>query len=191
MCYRFQYALNCTIHVTNDEPLFLAQDIGAILGITNVSASVSRYPVEDKKYEMIDTPNGNQRALFLNPRGLLRLVFSSKKENARVLREWAYEKMDQARKDNVGNWIMPTCKEFGPTFARLVMTKAKDNHLSLELAQRLLDKVEAGASFKKDYINTSNTLTAVCDLIHDVPEDENKTISIKTLETSLMRSLFE
>ena len=50
---------------THEEPLFRASDIGEILQMTNIRASIVDFDNTEKDVKVIDTPGGAQSVTFL------------------------------------------------------------------------------------------------------------------------------
>lgn len=77
------------IQGTYDEPLFQANQIGKLLGLTNIRKTIAKFD-EDEKITMTDfTQGGIQRITFLTVVGLYRLLSMSRKPVAHMFRKWA------------------------------------------------------------------------------------------------------
>lgn len=78
-----------TIHVTiqgsHEEPLFRASDIGTVLGLTNIRATIKDFDEFEKVVNTIDTLGGPQEVTFLTEAGLYEMLFKSRKPIAKQL----------------------------------------------------------------------------------------------------------
>lgn len=74
----------------DDAPWFIAQDIGEILGLTNVRATLASFPDNEKGVNTIYTPGGDQEMLTVNEPGLYRLIFQSRKPEAERFKTWIF-----------------------------------------------------------------------------------------------------
>jgi prophage antirepressor-like protein len=54
---------------THDEPLFRASDVGEILQMTNIRASIADFDDTEKAVNTIDTLGGAQSVTFLTEKG--------------------------------------------------------------------------------------------------------------------------
>lgn len=74
---------------TVDNPLFVAADIGNILGLVRISSSISKFEEYEKVSVFTYDVNGKQRELIaLTEAGLYSLVFKSKKPIAKEFKRW-------------------------------------------------------------------------------------------------------
>lgn len=96
------------IYGTIDNPLFVANDIGAILGIKNVRDIVSKFEGYEK--EAVGIPDGlgaTRLTTVLTESGLYTLVLKSKKAEAREFKRWLLlEVLPSLRK--TGTYTAPT-----------------------------------------------------------------------------------
>lgn len=87
--------------IRDDEPWFLASDICAILELGNVSMALKGNPKtgnlgldEDERGIMIhDTSGGPQEVSIVNEPGLYRLIFKSRKTEARAFQRWVFKEV--------------------------------------------------------------------------------------------------
>jgi prophage antirepressor-like protein len=82
---------------TEEDPLFQANQIGALLGLKNMSTSTLNLNSKEKVLRLTSTPGGPQNVTFLTELGLYRLVGQSKKEIARKFQEWIYNVIKELR----------------------------------------------------------------------------------------------
>jgi prophage antirepressor-like protein len=90
-----------TIHVTiqgsHEEPLFRASDIGTVLGLTNIHATIKDFDQNEKVVNTIDTLGGPQEVMFLTEAGLYEMLFKSRKPIAKQFKKWVCEVIKEIR----------------------------------------------------------------------------------------------
>lgn len=69
-------------------PWFVAKDICVILSLSNVSDALSRLDEDEKGIASVDTLGGQQNMSVISESGMLALVLSSRKPEAKVFRKW-------------------------------------------------------------------------------------------------------
>ena len=79
---------NVEIHGTFDEPLFKANDIGDILGISQIRKTIQNLDEQCKVFEAGNTVTGLQEQWFLTEDGLYEVLFISKKPIAKQFKKW-------------------------------------------------------------------------------------------------------
>lgn len=72
----------------DDEPWFVAADVCRSLAIKNVSQAVEEFDADEKGISTTDTLGGEQRVVVLSEPGLYRLIFISRKPDARRFQRW-------------------------------------------------------------------------------------------------------
>ena len=80
------------VYGTFDEPLFLAKEIGELLGFTNIRVTLSRM---SSKFRVTDcyTKFGARQVTFLKEPGLYALIMRSNKPEAVAFQEWICEEV--------------------------------------------------------------------------------------------------
>ena len=80
-----------TILKLDDIFLFRATDVAAIFEIKNIYTSVQNFDDDERVLHQVENPNGcgKQPVLFLTSDGIYRLLFNSKKPQAKQFRKWA------------------------------------------------------------------------------------------------------
>jgi len=87
---------------TADKPEWVAQDVCNILAIDNVSQALSSLDDEEKGITTTYTIGGSQRLLTVYEAGLYRLVFKSRKAEAKRFQKWVFgEVLPSIRKHGV------------------------------------------------------------------------------------------
>jgi prophage antirepressor-like protein len=73
---------------TEDDPLFQANQIGTILGISHIRSTIANFDDDEKTVHTIHTLGGNQETTFLTEFGLYKLLGMSRKPIARHFQKW-------------------------------------------------------------------------------------------------------
>jgi prophage antirepressor-like protein len=92
---------NIVIKGTYDEPLFRASDIGEILEMTNIRATVQNFDSSEKVVNSIDTLGGYQNMIFLTEKGLYKVLFKSRKPIAEKFQNWVCEVIKEIRLNGI------------------------------------------------------------------------------------------
>ncbi|PNH02084.1 hypothetical protein TSOC_011967 [Tetrabaena socialis] len=85
------------IRGTEEDPLFQANQIGRLLGITNIRESLKDFDEDEKGVSSTDTLGGQQQTLFLTELGLYRLLGQSRKPVARPFQKWVAKVIKEIR----------------------------------------------------------------------------------------------
>lgn len=81
------------VHI-DDEPWFVANDAGKILGIQNVRKSVAEFPEDEKDaVTTSDAMGRDQKTTVLSEPGLYRLIFQSRKAEAERFKKWVFSEV--------------------------------------------------------------------------------------------------
>lgn len=91
--------INETIHnikVFNSKikPLFLAKDIGILMGISQINYTIRNFEPEEKIYGYINQNNKIKKVVFLTRHGIYRCFFISKSPLARLFRKFICKLVD-------------------------------------------------------------------------------------------------
>lgn len=82
------------------EPMFVAKDVCAALGLGNSRQALARLDDDEKGVISTDTPGGEQQMQAVNEPGLYVLVLSSRKPEARAFKRWVtHEVLPALRRD--------------------------------------------------------------------------------------------
>lgn len=93
--------------IIDGEPWFVAADVCRILELDDVSKAVSRLDDDEKGTNLIPTRGGEQSMLIVNEPGLYRLIFSSRKPEAKKFQRWVtHEVLPSIRK--TGTYNLPS-----------------------------------------------------------------------------------
>jgi hypothetical protein len=74
-------------------PWFVASDVCSALGLENTSHAVDRLDSDEKGITNSDTLGGTQKVIIINEPGLYRLLFKSRKAEAKAFQRWVYHEV--------------------------------------------------------------------------------------------------
>lgn len=74
--------------LVSGAPWFSSADIGKILQLSNIRASVALLDDDEKGVNTIDTPGGKQEISIVSESGLYALIFKSRRPEAKKFRRW-------------------------------------------------------------------------------------------------------
>lgn len=74
--------------LVSDAPWFSSVDVGKILQLSNIRASVALLDDDEKGVNTIDTPGGKQEISIVSESGLYALIFKSRRPEAKKFRRW-------------------------------------------------------------------------------------------------------
>jgi len=81
-----EYKIN--IQRTLEYPIFQANQIGKLLGISNIRENLRDFSSNEKVVSLTDTPGGKQEMVFLTEFGLYRVLGRSRKPIAHKFQKW-------------------------------------------------------------------------------------------------------
>ena len=87
-----------TVYGTNENPLFMANEIGTLLGLVNIRENLRHIPPDWKDVSKVDTLGGQQNVTFINEQALYKLVFRSNKPFADQFTNKVCEILKELRK---------------------------------------------------------------------------------------------
>ena len=79
------------IDMQDGRPAWIAKDVCAALDLSNVSEALSGLDDDEKDVHVTPTRGGPQSLLFVTKAGLIKLVYKSRKPQARVWQRWLKE----------------------------------------------------------------------------------------------------
>ena len=85
------------IRGTKENPLFQANQVGELLDMRNIRATICKFDEKYKVIQKIQTNSGSQDVTFLTELGLYRLLGISKKPIAIVFQEWVVNAIKEIR----------------------------------------------------------------------------------------------
>jgi prophage antirepressor-like protein len=80
-----------------DSPLFRVSDIGEVLNMCNIRATLQHFDESEKVSQVIDTSGGKQEVSFLTEKGLYKILFRSRKPIAEKFQNWVCEVVKDIR----------------------------------------------------------------------------------------------
>ena len=90
-----EYTIN--IQGTHEEPLFQANQIGKLLGMTNIRVILKNFDDDEKVVNKVYTLGGKQNTTFLNEHGLYRLIGRSNLPIAKKFQKWTCQIIKEIR----------------------------------------------------------------------------------------------
>lgn len=81
----------------NEQPLFMAKDVGTVLGFKNIRPSLKDFKDSEKVVKPIYSAGGSQQATFLTERGLYKLMMRSNKKLAEPFQDWVFNVISEIR----------------------------------------------------------------------------------------------
>jgi len=119
----------------NGEIYFVAADVCKILEVGDTSNAVKSLDDDEKGTYNISTVGGVQKMLIVNESGLYRLIFKSRKPEAKNFQRW------------VTHEVLPSIRKHGAYMTGATLDEIADNpDLLMKLAHRLVNEV--GTKFK-------------------------------------------
>lgn len=82
---------------TTDVPLFRASDIGTVLEMSNIRATIIDFDESEKVVHKTPTLGGLQEVTFLTEKGLYKVLFRSRKPIAKKFQDWVFEVIKEIR----------------------------------------------------------------------------------------------
>jgi prophage antirepressor-like protein len=116
---------------TFENPLFRANDIGTVLEMTNIKATIQHFDESEKVLISIDTPGGLQQVSFLTEVGLYRVLNKSRKPIAVKFQKWVCEIVKELRLKGV--------YDLQKQLSQVEVQKEKEYELKLE-NQKILER---------------------------------------------------
>ena len=116
---------------TINEPLFRANDVGTILEMTNIRATIQNFDDSEKVVNSIDTLGGSQQVSFLTEKGLYKVLFKSRKPIAEKFQNWVCEVIKEIRLNGL--------YDLQKQLLQLEDQKAKEYELKLD-NQKILER---------------------------------------------------
>jgi prophage antirepressor-like protein len=144
--------------IHTDEIRFIAADVAAVLGHSNIRSILSRMPDDEKGVTVCYTPGGNQEVAYVTEPGLYRLIFRSNLPAAEDFRRWVFHEVLPAirRKGFYGHRteqmlsLMRELMAMGGTFKEAsILTRGEFPPLTRK-EQRLLELEQANGAGVSD-----------------------------------------
>jgi prophage antirepressor-like protein len=90
------------LHVfnSNSNPLFLAKDIGILMGVKNINSTIKSYTDQEKIAGYVLVNGKEKKKMLLTRNGVCRLMMNGRTKLAEVFRKFIYELLDHMMKYN-------------------------------------------------------------------------------------------
>ena len=82
---------------TQDKPEWVAQDVCDVVGIENASQALTNFDEDEKGIHITYTLGGKQRYLTVYEAGLYRLIFKSRKPDAKRFQKWVFSQGERIK----------------------------------------------------------------------------------------------
>ena len=176
--------------IIDGEPWFVAADVCRILELDDVSKAVSRLDDDEKGTNLIPTRGGEQSMLIVNEPGLYRLIFSSRKPEAKKFQRWVtHEVLPSIRQ--TGSYNLPSvtdCNPLAQAISELVSVEREklavansDETKTFAKAQLLRELVSASGDEKyvrSKLVRTAANLLMGDDFFKKFPDEDDEHICI-------------
>lgn len=97
--------LNITVYGTHKAPLFVANDVGKLLGINDINSTIKGFKEKHKVICTINYENGGpQQTCMLTEGGLYKVLMRSRKEIAEEFQDWVCTVLHEIR--TTGQYIL-------------------------------------------------------------------------------------
>lgn len=100
---------NVRIQMINKEPHFCASDVGNVLGLSNVYRQIKPFLKGVHSVTTLTT-GGKQEIIYISEPNLYRLIFQSRKEEAKLFQDWIFEEVIPSIRQTGGYSIAPDLK---------------------------------------------------------------------------------
>lgn len=129
-----------------EAPEWVAADVCAVLGLTNVSQALAGFADDEKGISTADTPGGKQEILTVTEPGLYRLIFKSRKAAAERFRRWVCHDVLPAIR-RTGGYALPQAPRPAPA-PRPALTGTEVRLQALQLWQFALGQGPAPSAIE-------------------------------------------
>jgi prophage antirepressor-like protein len=178
-----EYPIN--IQGTLENPLFQANQIGKLLGISNIHDITKDYDNEEKGISLTYTPGGKQETMFLTELGLYRILGKSRKPIAYKFQKWMVSVLKEIRINGI--YKLQQDKEIDKqlyqtkceltTHQTLLKAYDKKNVVYIlkfyKINEKCLIKIGSTQDIKERLTNISNSFDCQEPLLLDVFENNN------------------
>lgn len=122
-----------------------ATDIAKVLNIKNIYSSVQNFGEHEKGLHEMETTGGTQKMVFLRSHGVYRLLFNSKKPEAKNFRIWACKLLDDVNFNN-----SQEIKKALPALENKILQEDLYNETCFYVRIQLPEKYKSALSKEKD-----------------------------------------
>lgn len=146
-----------TVLISGD-PWFSAADVGKILQLSNVRASVASLDDDEKGVNTIDTLGGKQEISVISESGLYALIFKSRRQQAKKFRRWVTSEVLPAIR-KTGSYSVTLSPADQLKIRQAVARRAKTSAIAYQTIYRAL--YERFQIAKYDQLNSSDLKAAL------------------------------
>lgn len=149
----------------NGEIYFVAADVCRILEVGDTSNAVKTLDDDEKGTHIISTVGGLQKMLVVNEAGLYRLIFKSRKPDAKKFQRWIYHEVIPAIRKH-GAYMTPATIEniiANPDFGIELLKNLKSEREKRIAAEKTIEQQKPKVLFA-DAVETSNTSILIGEL---------------------------
>ena len=155
---------------TLDDPLFRASDVGVVLDMVNIRATIVDFDDSEKRaVNTVDSTGRMQDVTFLTEKGLYKVLFRSRKPIAQKFQNWVCDVIKEIRVTGIYNMQ----KEIDKKQEELEQTKGEMASLEDTKKKEYETKLETEKVFEREKILLKEYDTA-CSIVY--------IIKVKTLE---------
>lgn len=203
--------INQTIHNikvfnTKVKPLFLAKDIGILMGISQINVLIRKFEPEEKIIGYIKNNNKIKKVIFLTRHGIYRCFFASRSPLAKLFRKFICNLVDHMI-ENESEILNNISKKFQEDNTELIEQGMNDLQIKLkEYELKLLEEQKKSQLLEEQYeaertqriiFEEENTKTEIINSynmmqIKQLENDKTKYISaIKTIQENFIEETNE
>jgi len=131
---------------TPDAPWFCAADVGTVLGLTNIRMSLDCVDPDERRVSNTYTPSGTKEITIISEAGLYRLVFKSRKPQAKRFQKWILSEVIPTLR-RTGTYSIPGADALPPhngAFERHVLAALR------EMREEVASRREPGPTGPRD-----------------------------------------
>jgi prophage antirepressor-like protein len=144
-----------------DKPEWVAQDIADALGIKNVRQNLAEFDSDEKGVYSAYTLKGEQELLTVTEPGLYRLVFKSRKPEAKVFRRWVFHEVLPSIRKTGGYGNATPQNPFNHPEVKELLDAVKDKEMNLSALEiRLLTFLRETSAAGRDGITLEEAVAA-------------------------------
>ncbi|WP_216395797.1 phage antirepressor [Arcanobacterium phocae] len=135
---------NVRVITKGNEPWFVAKDVAAVLGLQSSSRITRMIDEEDKGWQIVPTPGGDQKVTVINESGLYTALIRSNNPAAKPFRKWVTEEVLPSIRKH-GAYMTPDVIEQTLTNPDFIIRLATELKTEQQARKQLEAKVEQDA----------------------------------------------
>lgn len=147
---------NIKVFNTKTKPLFLAKDIGILLGISQIRVLIRKFDDDEKVSGYISENNKIKKVVFLTRHGIYRCFFSSRSPLAKLFKKFICNLLDHMV-ENETEIMEKLSNKFQTENPKLIEKGIQDlENRANELENKYLEEKNKSKLLKEQYINEQN-----------------------------------